>query len=82
MHAAERSVERRFVQAIALNNLGLPCRGPDSRRIADETPDGVTAFFEMSKKAATYVTRRSSNQDCLVHARRYSSLGRRTVSMT
>jgi hypothetical protein len=41
----------------------------------------VTAFFEMSKKAATYVTCRSGNQD-LVHARRYSSLGRRTVSMT
>ena len=68
LHANQRAVERRLVEAVALHDLGRRHRRVEPPRLPDQAPHCAAAIFEPSKKAAADVSRGAGQQNGSVHA--------------
>ena len=67
VHAGERPVERRFVEAISLDDLSVRTSRGKAFRMPREAAHGAAALFESSKKTAADVSRRSGEQNVSAH---------------
>ena len=63
MHAREGAVERRLVEAVALDDFGVRGDRSSRARISREAPHRAAALFESSKKTAADVSRCAGEQD-------------------